>query len=71
MIIAALCFPCLRAAEQTPSQAQAADDTNSDDEEHEDPTVDPADPDQEAHRVQERASKEADGRNVRLSDAIR
>ena len=69
MIIAALCFPCLRAAQQSPSQAQAADDATSDDEDHEDPTVDPADPDAEAHRVQEGVRKDADVKNVRLSSA--
>ena len=69
MIIAALCFPCLRAAEHSPSQAQAADDANCDDEDHEDPTVDPAESDAEAHHVQEGVRKDADVKNVRLSSA--
>ena len=69
MIIAALCFPCLRAAEHSPSQAQAADDATSDDEDHEDPTVDPAESDAEAHHIQEGVRKDADVKNVRLSSA--
>ena len=66
-IITALCFLLLRAAEPTPFQALSADYEDADSFlHHEDPSVDPLDAEQEAHRVQERASKEADGRNVRL-----